>query len=458
MAACSQPDRPHIRTNCGPMSQEAVAEAGHPPATGTVPAGAATARNPLPPGALVIGIALVIQGLTTYGFLVIAHRALGDVAYSPFSALWALTFVAAPGLFLPLEQEVGRAASARRVAGLGAGPVVRRALLLGVGLALAVMVLAGAGEAPLISNLFKGDGFLLLSFVVAIACYTVYYLTRGTLAGAGHFGGYATILLAEGVVRIATAVVLWRAGVTSSGAYGLTISLPCLVGLAVALSRQHGVATPGPPARWSELSSALGWLLTGSLLAQALMNVAPLAVQAFFSASDPAAAGRVLNGLIVARIPLFFFQAIQASLMPKLSADATAGRFEEFGSLLRRILLLAGAVVAISVVGMVWLGPPVLHLLFPTAHPLGRGDLALLALGSEGMMVAFSLAYACIALRGYRGATTGWVSGTVALVVAVAVLPGTLLRVEIAFCAGVAVACVVMAAALRGLLRARRSS
>ncbi|MGD1052858.1 MAG: hypothetical protein ABR950_03425 [Candidatus Dormibacteria bacterium] len=400
-------------------------------------------------------MALVLQGITTYAFVVIANHALAPKTYSAFSALWALTFVAAPGLFLPLEQEVGRAASARRVAGLGAGPVVRRALLLGIGIAIAVMVLATAGEGPLVGTFFNGQGLMLLGFLVAMAVYAVYYLSRGTLAGAGRFGGYATILMVEGAVRIAAALVLLKAGVTNGGAFGLAISLPCVIGLAVALPRQRGIAAAGPPARWSEISSALGWLLTGSLIAQALMNVAPLAVKALFSNGDPTAAGRVLNGVIVARIPLFFFQAIQASLMPKLSADAAAGRFDDFRLLLRRILLLAAAVIVVSVAGMALLGPPVLQIVFHSSRPLARGDLALLALGSEGMMVAFALAYACIALRGYRGATAGWVSGSVALVLAIVVLPGTLLRVEIAFCVGVAVACAVMAVGLA--LRLRRA-
>src|SRR5487761_567271 len=389
-------------TNCGAMTEPgpaATAEAG-PAVAARTPRG-----GPLPPGALVIGAALVFQGLSTYGFLVIANLALAHRPYSAFSALWALTFVAAPGLFLPLEQEVGRAASARRAAGLGAGPVVRRAMLLGGGLAAGVIVLAGAAEAPLTSVFFNGEGLLLLAFMVAVPSYTAYYLGRGTLAGAGRFGGYAAVLAGEGAVRIV---------------------------------------------------AALGWLLVGSLLAQALMNITPLAVKALFSSGDPAAAGRVLNGLIIARIPLFFFQAIQASLMPKLAADAAAGLFDDFRRLLERLLLLLALVVAVSVAGMALLGPTVLQILFRSSRPLASGDLALLALGSEGMMFSFALAYASIALRGYRGATAGWAAGAAALVIAIVVLPGTLLRVEIAFCIGVWVSAAVMAAALtRRLAHAR---
>jgi O-antigen/teichoic acid export membrane protein len=420
-----------------------------PPAAGGGAPARARRSGPLPPGALLIGGTLGFQGVTTYGFLVIAHRALGATAYSPFSVLWALIFVAAPGLFLPLEQEVGRAASARRVAGLGAGPVVRRALYLGIALALAVMVAAAAGEAPLVASLFDGDAGLLAGFMVAIACYALYYLGRGTLAGAGRFGGYASVLTVEGVARVGAAAVLWRLGVRSGGTYGLAIALPCMVGLLAVLPRQRGIAAPGPPARWSELTAALGWLLTGSLLAQVIINIAPLAFQALFGGSDKAAAGEILNGLIIARIPLFLFQAVQAALMPKLAGDAAAGRIGDFTALLRRLLLLVAAVVVVSVVGIAVLGPPVLHLLFPSSHPLSRGDLVLLGLGSEGMMAALTLAYATIALRGYPGATAAWGAGIVALVAALVVLPGTLVRVEVAFCVGVLVASVAMAVALR---------
>jgi O-antigen/teichoic acid export membrane protein len=413
--------------------------------------------GPLPPGAVPIGIALVVQGLTTYAFVVIANHALAPTPYSAFSALWALTYVAAPGLFLPLEQEVGRAAAARRVAGLGAGPVVRRALMLGAGLALGVILVSAAAEAPLVTTFFNGQALLLLGFLVAMAVYTMYYLARGTLAGAGRFRGYAAILVVEGAVRIAAALVLLRLGVTNIGAYGLAISLPCVIGIAVVLPRQRGIATSGPPAPWSELSYALGWLLTGSLLAQALMNVAPLAVKALYSSTDPSLAGRVLNGVIIARLPLFFFQAIQASLMPKLAADAAAGRWDDFWIQLRRILVLVVALIVVSVAGMAVLGPPIVHILFHNSTPLSGGDLALLALGSEGMMAAFALAYASIALRGYRAATTGWAAGIVALVVTLFILPGALIHVEVAFCAGVYVACAVMGVMLRRRLLSLRA-
>ena len=84
-------------------------------------------RNPLPEGTLAVGAGLIISGLATYGFCRITGRVLGEDAFAPVGLLWFLTFILAPGFFLPVEQEVGRALAHRRALGQGARPVVRRA-------------------------------------------------------------------------------------------------------------------------------------------------------------------------------------------------------------------------------------------------------------------------------------------------------------------------------------------
>ncbi|MEY2589667.1 MAG: hypothetical protein QOJ67_1651, partial [Acidimicrobiaceae bacterium] len=76
-----------------------------------------------------------MAGVSAYGFLVLSARVLGKAEYAPLSVLWAAVFLAGPGFFLPLEQEVSRALAARRALGLGTGPVLRRAAMLGGALA-----------------------------------------------------------------------------------------------------------------------------------------------------------------------------------------------------------------------------------------------------------------------------------------------------------------------------------
>ncbi len=76
----------------------------------------------------------------SYLFVIVANKGLSSQQYSAFGAFWGFIFVAGPGLFLPLEQEVGRALAHRKAQGIGGGPLVQRAARLGA-ILTAVMVL-----------------------------------------------------------------------------------------------------------------------------------------------------------------------------------------------------------------------------------------------------------------------------------------------------------------------------
>ena len=67
------------------------------------------ARRMVPEGTFAVGAGLAISGITTYGFQILAFRGLSKPDYAALNALWVFVFVLAPGVFLPLEQEVGRA-------------------------------------------------------------------------------------------------------------------------------------------------------------------------------------------------------------------------------------------------------------------------------------------------------------------------------------------------------------
>ena len=86
---------------------------------------------PVPEGTYAVGLGLMISGITAYGFQILAFRALPKPEYAALNGLWVFVFVVAPGFFLPLEQEVGRAVADRRAAALGGGPVVKQAAFAG---------------------------------------------------------------------------------------------------------------------------------------------------------------------------------------------------------------------------------------------------------------------------------------------------------------------------------------
>jgi O-antigen/teichoic acid export membrane protein len=408
-------------------------------------------RNPLPAGTLAVGTGLVLSGITSYGFLAISSHALGAQRYTPLSVLWALVFLAAPGLFLPLEQEVGRAISARRVRGLGGRPVVLRAGTAGAAGAVAVVVLAVAAHRPIVDRLFDGETVLLAAFAVAVACYLAYFTVRGVLAGNGRFGAYGRLLAVEGLGRLAVVAGLAAAAVHAAAGYAMAIGLCSLAGIAAGLPRQRGLLQPGPPAPWAEVSASLGYLLAGSLLAQGLVNVGPLVVKALSGPGEHAAAGIFLNGLVIARIPLFLFQAVQAALLPALAAHAAAREWPQFRDGLQRLLLAVCGVAALAVAANAAIGPSVVRHLFGAGFSLSHADMALLAAASGICMLTLGLGQALIALHGQRHNATGWTAGAGAFAVAVLAIRsgGAILRVELALLAAAAAATLCMAALLQ---------
>jgi hypothetical protein len=403
----------------------------------------------LPEGTLPVGAGLALAGLTAYAFLAIAKRSLSDDGYSSLGALWAFVFLIGPGFYLPVEQEVGRAISARRALGIGGGPVVRRAAVLAAGLAGVLVVITAATSPVLLDRLFDSDVLLLVGFLVAIVSYAVMHLTRGAYSGNGYFGAYGFIFGAEGVIRLLACVVLAVVGVKSAGPYGLVMGIAPLVTMIVILRRQRNFLQEGPEATFQELSVALGWLLAGAVFAQLLVNCAPIAAKVMANDQQSKVAGHVLSGLLIARIPLFFFQAVQAALLPKLAAQAAEGRHADFRAGLRRLTAVVAAVGALGTLVALTIGPTVVQIMFESDTKLSRTDLVFLAGASACIMLGITFGQALIALGSYARAALGWAGGVVAWF-AVTAVPShdLLLRVERGFLAGTVVAFVALAVVL----------
>ena len=81
----------------------------------------------------------------------------------------------------------------------------------------------------------------------------------------------------------------------------------------------------------------MGWLVLGAMLAQSLANAGPLAVQVLADPSEEGQAGRFLSALVLARLSLYLFQAVQATLLPNVAVLVAASRVTELNTALRRL-------------------------------------------------------------------------------------------------------------------------
>jgi O-antigen/teichoic acid export membrane protein len=178
------------------------------------------------------------------------------------------------------------------------------------------------------------------------------------------------------------------------------------------------------------------------------MNIGPVLVKLLADDSQSAAAGNFVNGVVIARIPLFLFQAVQASLLPKLSTLAHSGQIKDFRSGLRRLLVAVGGLAAIGTIVGAVLGPFVVDIMFPGSG-LGARTMGLLAAGAGIYMLSMACAQALIALGGHLDQAIGWVSGCVALALVVWLASDDVFfRVELGLFAGSAVAFLMMAGLL----------
>jgi len=422
----------------------------------------AARKLPVPEGTYAVGLGLLISGITAYGFQILAFKGLTKSEYAALNGLWILVFVVAPGFFLPLEQEVGRAVADRRSREIGGGPVVRKAAFAGTILAGSLMAVAVVGAAGfgLTDRLFHGQEVLLVCFVIALGTYAVQHITRGTLSGNGRFGPYGMILGAEGVLRILPVIVLYAAGIDDLVWYGLALAVPPLLAALLSIRGQHGLMAPGPDAEWSELSTNLTLLFLGSLAAQALSYAAALGVLVLAQGKvERDAAADFIVGFFIARIPILLFQAIQAALLPKLAALSGAGKHDDFRSGLKKLVLIVVGVGALGVVAGATIGPTVGEILFGDKFNLGSRDLTLLFLGSAAFIFALTLAQALIALLGHGRALMAWAIGLVVCVGVMALgssatVDDLFLRSELGYLAGCASAAATMMVFL--LLQIRR--
>jgi O-antigen/teichoic acid export membrane protein len=402
----------------------------------------------LPEGTFQIGSGLVVNGVTAYAFVTLSARALGVEAYSPVALLWALTFLLGVGFFMPLEQETARIVAERAAGGMGAAPVVRSAAVLG-SLLVSVFILAAlAASSWMVEDLFEGEALLFVGLLVAVTGVASAHLVKGVLAGLGHFSRYGWYLVGEGLGRVALLALILILVRESVGIYGLAIGLAPFLGIGVALGRHRGLLGPGPAAHLGDLSKALGSLLVASVATALVLNSSPVVVELLANDLEADEPGRFLNALLIARIPLFFFQAVQASLLPKLSGLAASGRLVELWGVLKRLLVLVVGMGVMALLLAALAGPWVVELAFGQGFAVSRTDMVLLTLSSAVLMVALSLAQGLIACRAQGKVAVAWVIGLLAFPIAVALEKDLFLRVELGLVATVSVSSLVMAVLL----------
>ena len=409
-------------------------------------------RSTIPEGTLSIGIGLLVAGVTIYIFFKIGQQALGQEKFKPLVSLWFVMFAIAPGFFLPIEQELSRAVAHRRALNQGVGPVVKKVALLCVVTVVFLLALILLLSPMINDNLFEGNVIITVSLAIAIVTYGALYFTKGLSSGLGKFSAYGFIVGADGAIRVLACTALLLLGVTQLSAYSLIIVITPIIGVMIVLLAGQLKTESGPPATWSEITENLVWLLGGSIFAAALVNAGPLTVDLLGDSQDAIRVTQFGNAVLLTRVPLFLFQAVQAALLPRLTRLAARGDLVEFKIGFRRLVVLVIGVGVFGTIGAFLFGPFFLDLVY--GGGIDRRTLTLLALASAIYMMALAIAQAVIALRGHRLVALGWLLSFLSYVIcAWKVSQDLFLRVEVALVVSSTVALVSFALSLKALLK-----
>ncbi|MEU6755877.1 hypothetical protein [Streptomyces sp. NPDC046685] len=409
----------------------------------------------LPPGTAMVAGGTAVLGAASYIHLAVAGHSLSKIDMAGVSVLWTLVMSVGIGLFFPIEQELTRIVAARAVRGEGAAPVLRKAGLLTAGILAAVLGTLAFFAAPIADRLFKGDRQLVAVLGAAFAGMALCYLTRGILAGTGRFTAYGSQLAVDGGLRIVLAFACAAAGLHSALAFSLILVVAPFIALLVTLFPTRDAARRGGPIATRELVRGLGPLTASTLLAQVVVNAAVMSTQLLEPTRTELIAG-LLSALVLARVPLFVFGSLQASLLSGLSTVVAAGDDQGFARMLRKACLVVLGLGAVGGVPAVLIGPWLIEALFGAAPgQLGRVDFLWFAVGTTCYMLAMVLGQAQMVLYKHRAQLACWAFGTTVLL-GITLVPGDIaLRVGLAYAVGSLATAAAMLLTLRGAVPRR---
>jgi O-antigen/teichoic acid export membrane protein len=392
------------------------------------------------PGAVLMSAGTVGSGLLAYAFNAVAARTLGPDAYGPIAVLWAAMFLVAVVLFRPVEQTLSRAVAERTAVGQDARQVVRPVAVLAVVTALVAITACALAWGAITDRLFDGQGVLTAMLLVGIAGYGASYFVRGLVGGRRWYAGYGVLLLADGGVRLALVLPLYVWASTSLAAAALAAAA---IAGAVAPLVLHGRTSitqlagteEGAPFR---LRSAAGFAASTTVLAagdQILLSGGPVLVMLHGGENASKAAGLVFAATMLVRAPAYLFQGVAAALLPNLTTMLAQDDEHGFRRAVARTVAILAAFAGAMVLGAFAVGPTVMGILYGDGFDAGRTELALLAAGAGGYLVAATLSQAALARDEAVGAAAIWAASAAIFVALELALSGdALMRVAVAFC------------------------
>lgn len=295
----------------------------------------------------------LIGAVLAFVYQRVVGNALGAERFAAIGNAWTAMFVTATIFLVPLEQYATREASRGRDPLRADRRVV---VTIGIGAAIIGLGVGWWGR----EVWFQGSASFSLILAVMLGGFSVYGLAKGILAGNRDFRDIGIFLIAEGIIRLVTAMLLLAVS-NSPGVVGWSLAFAPLAALASLrwlrpIVREGVIPAPTPAIRFFSAYFA------GSGASQVLVASAPMVVK-LLGGSD-ATSAVVFMTFTLFRAPLTLIFSLQNRLLSALVRWFDAGEYHR----LRKAGAGVGA-VGLLAVGLAWVvgrlvGPAVVELLF----------------------------------------------------------------------------------------------
>lgn len=372
----------------------------------------------------------VLLALAGYVLLALAARTMPAAGFAAVSAFYLLLNTVGRGVFASVELETSRALAASDAAGEDGRPVLataaRQALVL-----LAAAVALSLAATPLLPDIEVAGALALGSATMALS-----YGVRGPLAARRRFPAYSATFALEAGFTLLGAAGLAAAHVDAVSEWAAVLVLsPGVAAVLVALRASGAGLLAGvrdlcsASTRTASHASAhrirlvaLVWTSLFYLSSQGVWNLAPVSVTSS-SAVVPAEAAGFVAVAVILRAPVFVFPAIQAVLLPSVSAAAQHDDRDGTRRALRPLLVLLGAVAIPWLFAAVLVVPWLARLAFAVRDVPPWPATAALAASTVVGAAAFVLQTRVLAFRRHRDVGLAWLAGLCTLGL-VSIVPG----------------------------------
>ncbi len=360
-----------------------------------------------------IAVAMGVMNVATYGYTILAARALGPQSYGAFAAVMNLLLVVSV-VSLALQATAARRISAdpEHVAQIEAG-VLRVTLRAAFGLGLLLLLLA-----PVVNIVLRLESLTTAALVGLIAVpVTMMGGQAGILQGERRWKALAAIYVAAGVPRLAigSGLIVWRPEeLTATVGVLIGAIAPVLVGLVV-------LRAPRVEGRLSEQHGSRSILRESALNSQALLaffalsNADVIVARNVLDAQD---AGLYAAGVILTKAVLFLPQFVVVIAFPNLAT------VHERRRALTLSLLLVGVLGLVAIAGALLLSPVAMVFVGGGEYAEIEPRLWLFAVLGTLLAMLQLLVYAVLARRGQRSTYALWLA--LAAVIGVGMLSSSL--------------------------------